>query len=129
MNAETTTVETSGAITTGDPKPSIAAHTPGPWQQIDDAAHYGKSYAATVWGPAGPGYGLVADCRRCGDGGELERIANARLIAAAPELLAALKSVLPILEAVKFTVGLKGNQLKRMSAARAAIAKATGAAS
>lgn len=41
------------------------------------------------------------------------------------ELVAALKDVLPILEAVKFTVGLRGNQLDRMKRAHAAVAKAT----
>lgn len=67
-------------------------HTPGPWQQHDNVYPYGPSYAATVWGPEGPGHGLIADCRQ-----SLlmyEAVANARLIAAAPELLAAIKRLM-----------------------------------
>lgn len=60
-------------------------HTPGPWQVPDDN-HVG------VYG--GDEQTLIATVARTPD-----RIANARLIAAAPELLAALKLALPIIEA------------------------------
>jgi len=67
-------------------------HTPGPWIQCDTNRIYGPSYAATVWGPKGPGYGLIADCRHCGLTTD-DRVANAKLIAAAPELLEALEEM------------------------------------
>jgi len=41
-----------------------------------------------------------------------------------PELLAALTSVLPILEAVRYTAGLGKNQMARVQAAREVVAKA-----
>ena len=52
--------------------------------------------------------------------------ANARLIAAAPELLEALEAVLPDLEHYVATHGPGPD--KRLAVARAAIAKATGGA-
>jgi hypothetical protein len=52
-------------------------------------------------------------------------LANARMFAAAPDLLAALQSVLPILDAVRFTTGLGKNQLSRIEKANAAIKLAT----
>lgn len=54
-----------------------------------------------------------------------EKNANRRLIAAAPTMLDALKGLLPILEAVRYTAGLSGTQIKRMEAAKAALAAAT----
>lgn len=62
-------------------------HTPGPWQQHTNHDWYGNSYNAAVWGPKGPGHGIVADCRQSGVP-KKEQEANARLIAAAPDLLA-----------------------------------------
>lgn len=39
------------------------------------------------------------------------------------ELVAALKGIVPILVAVKFTAGLRGNQVDRLNAAKALLAK------
>lgn len=69
---------------------SAAKHTPGPWK-----AHFGEAYYVT-----GPDLGRVAIMmnlkgahglggRRTGD----ESAANARLVAAAPDLLEALKKI------------------------------------
>jgi len=55
-----------------------------------------------------------------------EAEANARLIAAAPDLLAALQDTLRMLEAAHRELGMFTAHNKRIIAARAAIAKATG---
>jgi hypothetical protein len=65
---------------------AIAAHTPGPWS-IDAAGDIfaGRELIAI---PCGFNYGNYRDAD---DGGKAEFDANARLIAAAPELLEALQ--------------------------------------
>jgi hypothetical protein len=63
-------------------------HTPGPWEPMPYPANCGKDYEGKWWvrGPAGAeGFTSVADLARYGPEAE----ANARLIAAAPELLEA----------------------------------------
>jgi hypothetical protein len=95
----------------------MSQHTPGPWQQHDDAPVYGPAMAAVVWTNKGPGHGLVADCRCSGihhDG----QVANARLIAAAPDLLEACKKARACASIPDHTMNLL----------RAAIARATGGA-
>ena len=91
-------------------------HTPGPWK-----AHFEEAYFVT-----GPDLGRVAMMmnlkgahgmggRRSGD----ESAANARLIAAAPDLLQSLKEVVDWLE-------LGDHESVMHTKARLAIAKATG---
>lgn len=92
----------------------MAKHTPGPWH-IEAGTHY---QAIRTDGE------VIANMREIGGCFNKE---NARLIAAAPDLLAALESMLDwdtTLEAIGFAVknGVKGDIAK----ARAAIAKATG---
>lgn len=58
--------------------------------------------------------------RICSDGAA----ADGRLMRAAPYLLDALKSVLPILDATRFSTGLGKNQLERIKKAKAAVAMA-----
>lgn len=109
-----------------------ASHTPGPWHFVEDNAGlmmdhgYGILYGEPdSWGWEKNLYVSVGCSNRVAH--ELGRgvaEANARLIAAAPDLLDALKGVVTILEAVKFTVGLRGNQLTRLEKARAALSKA-----
>jgi hypothetical protein len=96
----------------------MSEHTPGPWK-----AHFEEAYFVT-----GPDLGRVAMMmnlkgahgmggRRSGD----ESAANAKLIAAAPELLEALQTLCKLAlsgEPVIFT--------SEYDRARAAIAKATG---
>lgn len=82
-------------------------HTPGPWQQFDDGGRiidkhtYGPEYADVVWGPNGPGRGPVADCSPHGRADE-ESIANARLIAVAPDLLAVCEATLDYWQSTDF---------------------------
>ena len=67
---------------------TVGSHTPGPWQ-------LGSSKVA-IWGSDGS---VVADAWESNDRPDKECEANARLIAAAPDLLAALKSARHGLEA------------------------------
>ena len=103
------------------------AHTPGPW-----AVDSGE--ALNVRAPHG---GIVAQLHhlkgRHGMGGRLpggEAVANARLIAAAPELLEALHQLIVVigLTAIKYKSDLDILQ-EAVDEARAVIAKATGSAS
>jgi hypothetical protein len=99
---------------------TASAHTPGPW-------HVGVSCDGTpaVCVPVPPSYGsgfVVAHINRItfktGVQGDAE--ANARLIAAAPDMLEALRAALPALESIHDP----GNPI--LEAAYAAIAKAEG---
>ncbi len=96
-------------------------HTPGPWkardcftngQPVEYAIETRDAWLASVH-ITGPKNGF--DCE--------EAEANARLIAAAPELLEALKKVLPLVESLV----LDGEPyMNEQEEARDAIAKATG---
>lgn len=90
-------------------------HTPGPWMvhTLPDgshhvmAEHWGASVAVTMYP----------------DGGSKDRESNARLIAAAPDLLKALQN----LERLSiWTAHASDYDREQIKAARAAIAKATG---
>lgn len=86
--------------------------TPGPWR-VGDAG-------ATVFGPpnGNPSPETIANVRRS---------ENARLIAAAPELLDVLILALPYVESAETDSGYKSGAVARMSSKiRAAIAKAEG---
>lgn len=92
-------------------------HTPGPWEMdpFIRSTHI-------VWGPDGQAVCALED-----RGGTM--IANAYLISAAPDLLAALEALTPILEAAESNAS--GNPewswvSPRINAARAAVAKAKG---
>ena len=85
-------------------------HTPGPWRYV--RANPSPTTGEHLIAGAKPGY--LAEVRDCGSG-DVE--ANARLIAAAPDLRDALRLALPHLEAVAF----KDNAAYAL--ARAALAK------
>lgn len=103
------------------------AHTPGPWDYDPDSKEvfssnerHGCGWIALVTGNDSADQPLPAGMQA----------ANARLIAAAPELLAALRFVLPVLEraACRGTIDAEGVNLE-LEAAREvqdAIAKAEG---
>ena len=95
-------------------------HTPGPWiAENGYVPDWDDVKTVLISGPDGPGYGRVAQVyAECGR--ESELLPNARLIAAAPELLEALQA---LTESSRFH--LKGSlTLKK---ARQAIAMATDA--
>ena len=94
-----------------------AQHTPGP-----------RTVVAIDWGETGNARLELKEIRRTG-------MADARLIAAAPDLLAALRGMLAIVNDSRGVAGyhLNGNtaewdEFDEVDAARAAIAKATGGA-
>lgn len=93
-----------------------AQHTPAPWS--DGLHHQGHLAIQSDSGR------LVAFCGAISrNDGQLENFANARLIAAAPDLLTALRDLLE--DATK--LGIDESDLSGSAvAARAAIAKATG---
>jgi len=88
----------------------VAKHTPFPWKVIPGGGklpgvyerhggwQYGPQAEDWVWGPKGPGYGVVADCspnNPC----TTESRANARMIAAIPAMIAALEAAIAELPA------------------------------
>ena len=89
------------------------AHTPGPWRWSDDGE-------GNIWGRSG-----LEPCVLYGTVESLVNVydADARLIAAAPVLLAALQNILLCDEAQDLE-----SMANALQDARAAIAKATGAA-
>jgi len=94
-----------------------STHTEGPWY-VDPNDH--PLYVRA------PGGGTVAHCDEAfhihrGD-------ANARLIAAAPDLLAACKQMVSEFESIAVTLGADTSKNPVLVAARAAIAKAEGGA-
>ena len=66
-------------------------HTPGPWRTIEST----NKTMRTVVGPDFPGQGYIADVNLCraNDAQDVDGEANARLIAAAPELLQLVKDM------------------------------------
>ena len=100
-----------------------AAHTPAPWRIEWNTAQGGEGHYITDINDMGEISRIAAVLFHDDTDGETR--ANARLIAAAPELLAALKDVLRIAQAA--SVGVPGNS-PRLDRARAAIAKAEGGA-
>lgn len=91
-------------------------HTPGPWR-IGTAPPNGEQTIGTI-------RGMMVAVATTGVGMEEETLANARLIAAAPELLEALCEMLAIVELMS---PLYDKEQQQAQAARAAIAKAIGA--
>ena len=98
-----------------------AGHTPGPWTAFEYGSPRNSYYVRAVNGEiviSGPSLNNKRASK-----------ADAVLIAAAPDLLAALRC---FIEDERFHVGIGGNPIvvdKMIAAARAAIAKATGDAS
>lgn len=96
-------------------------HTPGPWHAFRIGEGMLGSY--TVRSADNPGIASVPMVQPGGDGvGRL----NARLIAAAPELLAALEGLMEWEDEIAANLGLHTNPVPLMAKARAALTKARG---
>lgn len=116
-------------------KEAAVAHTPGPWTTEDATMGPKGDYDVSIMGRDGMTYiGIVTGddrhgiCDQYDAAAEVrEAQANARLIAAAPDLLAALESCRYLLESAALKA-VDGNAVDERSAAigkaRAAIAKA-----
>lgn len=109
---------------------AAAKHTPGPWHVARGL--YGDEDGCTVWGPKGDEGGSP---KVCNVDGVYSPEADARLIAAAPELLAALESASGYLLNAKIdleTGAPKRTAIKTieggLARVRAAIVKAEGGA-
>jgi hypothetical protein len=105
-------------------------HTPGPWAVLDDDGYVGVPFIPIQTDkPAGAPWTLICEVRGNGNDNDPdlglndEDRANARLIAAAPDLLTALKLALPILEGANAKCTGETAFIRRV---RAAIAKAEG---
>jgi hypothetical protein len=101
-------------------------YTPGPWIVTDERAMCRELWINVLHPDVGT-VSLAAVRPGCDAANELgDTEANARLIAAAPEMFEALKDTLRILDAVRLSAGLGKGQVERMDRARAALSKATG---
>ena len=108
----------------------MSKHTPGPWsvgevshkkQRVDiDSLHADQTVGHQTWRGLARAYG----CEDMPAEGTAVMLSNARLIAAAPELLEALEQMVSVF---LDTEGIHGeSENDAMDAAYAAIAKATG---
>ena len=102
-----------------------AKHTPGPWRSLNFGTEVRTEDMRTAVASLGMGYD-----HEDGDG---RRTANARLIAAAPDLLAALRALVEVAEGYEKSdteaaedSGEEPYVAPRIKAARSAIARATG---
>lgn len=71
----------------------MSAHTPGPWQAVEDEQHLLSPDQFRIWINAEGLHVAYVDGPR-----NVERVANARLTAAAPDLLAALQALVAELD-------------------------------
>ena len=94
----------------------MSKHTPGPWR----IERQNPSPTTGEWMVSGAKPGYLAEVRDCGSGDEQ---ANARLIAAAPDLLEALTALVGL---ARMRAAPLGDYVSALAVADAAIAKATG---
>jgi hypothetical protein len=111
----------------------MSSHTPGPWPVPHFATGHGCDCRYIL---AGEHMGGIAEVyvdngKKVSDGGNdcppiEEAKANARLIAAAPELLAALKRIVAEVDRPQTGAPVVGGVLRAIAESRDAIAKAEG---
>ena len=98
-----------------------AKHTPGPWEAVIQPGCH--AVIASLSG--GPKAVAIIGNNTPDDGNEPMRFANARLIAGAPDLLAALQRIVAVLDKQVASPHL-AERASPLAQAKAAIAKATG---
>ena len=104
-------------------------HTPGPWTSVPNGGDDPDERALFVGKNDAYGdFTVIADCRSKFVAGEIggDEASNARLIAAAPELLTALEEIVSWGEQATGNSMDAGNARECARIARAAIAKARG---
>ena len=98
-------------------------HTPGPWEVVVQPFADPDAKGNTIYSVEGYGIGRIWD-----ENGNPENYANARLIAAAPDLLEAADAMMPLLSLIEDDLWedcpFPAVQRKRIAALRAAILKA-----
>lgn len=106
-------------------------HTPGPWDYVASTRHHGPYITSEFGTTIADFYTMTKpDCPSTANGGPSKPVhfmaemadANARLAAAAPDLLEAAKSLLDCIPYNK----ISASKLEKIESARAAIAKAEG---
>jgi hypothetical protein len=97
----------------------MTQHTPGPWEWVENAP---GQYGSGKW--LGSNSGMVFDYAGCGSHECDVSEANARLIAAAPELVEALYAIL--ISSFHDVENISPHMQQAANKACAAIAKATG---
>lgn len=109
---------------TDNPQLSREEHTPGPWEVRSRHESRGEHTTVTRY-VAIPGEDYIEVSRLTDPTpyGDLTARANARLIAAAPDLLAALRDIMPMLAECDCIYSDRDAPLCPCRAARAAIAK------
>jgi hypothetical protein len=115
---------------------SAPKHTPGPWRlgALQSYDGYTGQPFRNVWAGQGDAATVTARAMRSEGAMTNDVDADARLIAAAPEMLEALNELLPRIENFEdrgpYGEGWQSKELEAaINAVRAAIAKATGSAS
>ena len=98
-----------------------AKHTPGPWEAVIQPGCH--AVIASLSG--GPKAVAIIGNNTPDDGNEPMRFANARLIAGAPDLLAALQRIVAVLDKQVASPRL-AERASPLAQAKAAISKATG---
>ena len=98
-----------------------AKHTPGPWEAVIQPGCH--AVIASLSG--GPKAVAIIGNNTPDDGNEPMRFANARLIAGAPDLLAALQRIVAVLDKQVASPHL-AERASPLAQAKAAISKATG---
>lgn len=104
---------------------AIVKHTPGPWARVPDE-RFRHDNSAGVRDATGSYVAAALDFNRSDRDAEVE--ANARLIAAAPELLATLKDVIAHLRSITLDPGDDEDDAPALVAAETLVAKAEGRA-
>lgn len=103
-------------------------HTPGPWHVFEPLSKFGTAASVGAWLPDGKSRNLICEAiDQTDDPYDHETgLANARLIASAPSLLAACEAALDFLNRMQDELKHRGEALAQRDNLRAAIAKARG---